>query len=344
MLLEYRTHFLEFKTPFKIAHGMRTHTPVVFTKISLADVSGYGEASMPPYLGETHESATAFLEKVIRVLSRFSSINDIEQILEKIDEIEAGNNAAKASVDIALHDLLGKFKNAPLHKLWNINANKTSFTTYTIGISNENEIQQKIIDATDYKILKVKLGSEDDKKMINVIRALTDKPIIVDVNQGWKDKYFADEMIAWLSEKNTLLVEQPLPINMIDETAWLTERSNLPIIADESCKRLVDIEKTNGAFSGINIKLMKSTGLNEARKMIERANELKMKICIGCMSETSCGVSAASQLAPLADWADLDGPLLIKNDFFTGIKFVNGKIVLSHLPGIGTEPITNVFK
>lgn len=344
MQLEYRTHDLEFKTPFKIAHGMRTHTPVVFTKISLSDVSGYGEASMPPYLGETHESVTAFLEKVIPILKRFNSTDDIEQIIEKIDKIDSGNNSAKASVDIALHDLLGKFKNESLHKLWNINASKTPFTTYTIGISNETEIQQKITDAADYKILKVKLGSVNDKKIINSIRTLTDKSIIIDVNQGWKDKYFADEMIAWLSEKNVELVEQPLPTSMIDETAWLTERSKLPIIADESCKRLADIEKVNGAFSGINIKLMKSTGLNEARKMISRAHELKMKICIGCMSETSCGVSAAAQLTPLAHWADLDGPLLIKNDFFAGIKFVDGKITLSQLPGIGAAPTGNLFK
>jgi len=168
---------------------------------------------------------------------------------------------------------------------------------------------------------------------------VTDVPIYVDVNQGWKDKQKALEMVHWLKEQGIEFVEQPLPKTQVEDLAWLTENSPLPIIADEAFQRLTDVAAFKGIYSGINIKLMKSTGLREAHKMITVARALDMHVMIGCMTETSCAVSAAAQLSPLVDWADLDGNLLISNDIYEGVKVIDGKVTLNELPGIGIKKI-----
>ena len=184
-------------------------------------------------------------------------------------------------------------------------------------------------------ILKVKLGRENDKEMIETIRSVTDLPIAVDINQGWKDKEKAIDEIFWLKEHGIVMVEQPMPKELRDDIAWLTEKSPLPIFADEAIQRLKDIKNVAGAYSGINIKLMKCTGMHEAWKMLNYARAIGMKVMVGCMTETSCAVSAAAQLSPAVDFADLDGNLLISNDRFKGMEVVKGKITLPDRPGIG---------
>ena len=335
---------LKFKRPFSIAHGSRDSTPVVFTKLEYEGIAGYGEASMPPYLGESHETALAFLSKAEKVLQKFKHPEKVEAILAEVDNIQTGNSAAKASVDIALHDLLGKLQKKSCWQMFGADKEKDLFTAYTIPMDEANGIKGRVEEAQDYKLLKVKLGSVNDKKIIEDIRKRTDKSIIVDANEGWADKNAALEMIQWLAEHKILFVEQPMPKEKLDDIAWLTSKSPIPIIADESVQRFSDIEKIKGAYSGINIKLMKCTGMHEAYRMILQARRLGMKVMIGCMSETSCGVSAAAQLAPLVDWIDLDGPLLIKEDYFDGVKFSEGKIILQDLPGIGITPATPLFK
>lgn len=335
MKLSFAPHTLYFKRPFKIAHGVRSSTPIVLTQLEHDGIIGYGEASMPPYLSETHETVLSFLQKAAVVISKITFPFDMEIVLKEIDIIAPNNTAAKAAVDIALHDLFGKFVNKPCWQIFNGDKNKTPYTTYTLGIDEPEVIKEKIKEGEAYKIIKVKLNGENDRSIIETIRSVTNKPIAVDVNQGWTNKEHALEMIEWLSDKNVLFVEQPLPKNNVDDAAWLFERSPLPLFADESVQRLVDIDKVKDCFHGINIKLMKCTGMHEAHKMIIEARTLKLQILIGCMSETYCAVSAAAQLSPLVDHADLDGPLLIKNNFFDGISFVNGKITLSEMPGIG---------
>ena len=293
---------------------------------------------MPPYLGESHQSVETFLEKAKPVLKGFSDPFAIQEILARVDAIDEKNTAAKAAIDIALHDLVGKLACKPVHELLHVEMIKSPSCTYTIGLGDLNLLPEKIKDAEEFPMLKVKLGSANDKQVILELRRHTPKPIAVDVNQGWSDKHFALDMIHWLSVRNVVFVEQPLPKTMIDEMAWLTERSPIPTIADESVQRLKDVRNIRGIFSGINIKLMKCTGIREAMEMIAIARADKLKILIGCMSETSCAVSAAAQLSPLADWCDLDGPLLIKKDPFEGIKFVHGKIVLNDDAGIGVRP------
>ncbi|NJD21487.1 MAG: dipeptide epimerase [Melioribacter sp.] len=337
MKLTFKPYTLELKHVFTLATSSRTTTPVVLTKIEYEGITGYGEASMPPYLGESHETATKFLSKVD--LSQFKDPYEMENILEYVDNVDKLNPAAKASVDIALHDLVGKLIGKPWHKIWGFDKDKTPYTSFTIGIDTSEVVKQKVKEAEEYKILKVKLGRETDKEMIETIRSVTSKPITVDVNQGWKDKFFALDMINWLKEKNVIYVEQPMPKEMVDDMAWLTEKSPLPIMGDESVQRIPDVVKAHGVYSGINIKLMKCTGLREAYKMLTLAKSLGMKVMLGCMTETSCAISAASQLAPEVHWADLDGNLLIKNDPFEGTKVIDGKITLNENPGIGISKV-----
>lgn len=337
MKLSFKTYDLQLEHTFTVAGFSRNTTPVVLTVIEYGGLTAYGEASMPPYLGESQESVTKFLRKVN--IEQFKDPFRLDEILEYIDGIEAGNRAAKASVDIALHDLIGKIVNQPLYKLWGLNPEKTPMTSFTIGIDKPDVVKMKTREASRFKVLKVKLGGGNDKEMINSVREITDVPVYVDVNQGWKDKQEALDMIHWLKKKGVEFVEQPMPKTQIDDIAWLTENSPLPIMADEAFQRLPDVAKFKGIYSGINIKLMKSTGLREAHKMITVARALDMKVMIGCMTETSCAVSAAAQLSPLVDWADLDGNLLITNDVFEGVKIIDGKVTLNELPGIGIRKL-----
>ncbi len=337
MKLSFKTYNLQLKHTFTVSGFSRDTTPVVLTEIEYDGLIGYGEASMPPYLGESQDSVLTFLKKV--KLEQFNDPFMLDDILEYVDSIDKNNRAAKASVDIALHDLIGKITNQPLYKLWGLNPTETPMTSFTIGIDTPEVVRIKTLEAERFKVLKVKLGGGNDKEMINIVRSITNVPIYVDVNQGWKDKDKALEMIHWLKEKGIEFVEQPMPKTQVDDIAWLTANSPLPIIADEAFQRLSDIAKFKDVYSGINIKLMKSTGLREAHKMITVARALDMKVMIGCMTETSCAVSAAAQLSPLVDWADLDGNLLISNDVFKGMEVIKGKVTLNDLPGIGIKKL-----
>lgn len=332
--MKFFPYELKLRHVFTVATYSRTTTPDVQVEITYDDVTGYGEASMPQYLGQTVQSVTAFLQKVD--LSQFNDPFQLEDILAYVDSLSPGDTAAKAAVDIALHDLVGKLLGAPWYKIWGLNKDKAPSTTFTIGIDTADVVKQKTREcANQFNILKVKLGRENDKEMIETIRSVTDLPIAVDINQGWKDKEKAIDEIFWLKEHGIVMVEQPMPKELRDDIAWLTEKSPLPIFADEAIQRLKDIKNVAGAYSGINIKLMKCTGMHEAWKMLNYARAIGMKVMVGCMTETSCAVSAAAQLSPAVDFADLDGNLLISNDRFKGMEVVKGKITLPDRPGIG---------
>ena len=333
--LRFKPYDLQLKHVFTIANNSRTTTPVMLTEIEYDGLIGYGEASMPPYLGESQKTATEFLTKVD--LSQFSDPFLLEDIIAYIDSLAIGNYAAKAAVDIALHDLVGKMIKQPWHKIWGLNPEKTPNTSFTIGIDTPEVVKEKVKEADIYKILKVKLGRDNDKEMIKTIRSVTNKPICVDVNQGWTDKKMALDMIHWLATQGVVFVEQPMSKLAVDDIAWLTQNSPLPIIADEAVQTVHDVLSTNKVYSGINIKLMKCGGMRNAFKMANMAKMMGMKVMVGCMTETSCAISAAAQLSPLADWADLDGNLLISNDLYDGVKVVDGKVTLSDLPGIGVR-------
>lgn len=338
MHLSFEPYELNLKHVFTVSSFSRSTTPDVQVRIDYDGYTGYGEASMPPYLGQTVESVCSFLKKVD--LEQFPDPFCIDDILTYIDSLSDGDSAAKAAVDIALHDLVGKIIGAPWHRMLGLNPEKTPNTTYTIGIDTDEMVKLKTREvAGQFKILKVKLGTSRDREMIRAIREVSDLPIAVDVNQGWKNKKKALDEIFWLKEQGIVMVEQPMPKEMLDANAWLTERSPLPTFADEAIQRLKDIPAVKGAYTGINIKLMKCTGMREAWKMMNYARAEGMKVMIGCMTETSCAIAAAAQLSPAVDFADLDGNLLIANDIFRGTTVVDGKITLNQLPGIGIEKI-----
>ena len=339
MKLRFFPYELKLKHVFTVATYSRSTTPDVQVELEYDGVTGYGEASMPPYLQQelgTVESVMSFLGKVQESIGRFSDPFQLEDILSYIDGLSEGNAAAKAAVDIALHDLVGKLLQASWYKMWGLNKDKAPSTTFTIGMDTPEVVRLKTKEcAEQFNILKVKLGGAHDKEMIETIRSVTQLPIAVDANQGWKDKYQALDMILWLKEQGIVMVEQPLPKEQLDDIAWITQQSPLPIFADESVQRLKDLVALKDAFSGINIKLMKCTGMREAWKMVNLTRALDMKVMLGCMTETSCAISAAAQLSPMVDFADLDGSLLIANDRFSGMEVVGGKITLPDRPGIG---------
>ena len=338
MKMRFFHYELKLKHVFTVASYSRTTTPDVQVEIEYEGVTGYGEASMPPYLGQTVDTVMAFLRKVD--LEQFSDPFGLEDILAYVDSLSPGDTAAKAAVDIALHDLVGKLLGAPWYKIWGLNKEKTPSTTFTIGIDTPDVVRGKTREvAGQFNILKVKLGRDNDKEMIRTIRSVSALPIAVDANQGWSDRQYALDMIHWLKEQGIVMIEQPMPKEQLDDIAWITQQSPLPVFADESLQRLNDVTALKGAFTGINIKLMKCTGMREAWKMVTLARALDMKVMVGCMTETSCAVSAAAQLSPVVDFADLDGNLLISNDRFKGMEVINGKITLNDLPGIGVDLI-----
>lgn len=334
MQLRFYPYILKLSHEFTVAAGSRSITPGVQVEIGYEGFTGYGEASMPPYLGESVESVTAFLRQVD--LNQFKDPFCMEDILRYVDGIAPGNTAAKAAVDIALHDLTGKLIGLPWYKIWGLNAVSAPYTTYTIGMGSPEVVKEKVLEvAGRFRMLKIKLGNGDDRALVRSVRSVTSLPLTVDVNQGWHDKYKALDEAAWLAEQGVVMLEQPLPKDWLDDLGWLTERSPLPVFADESVQRLVDVQRLKGIVSGINIKLMKCTGMREAWKMVNLAHALGLKVMLGCMTETSCAVSAAAQLSPMVDHADLDGNLLISNDPFRGVQIKGGKIVLTSAPGIG---------
>lgn len=334
--LSFEPYELRLRHAFNLARYQRTTTPDVQVKLEYDGLVGYGEASMPPYLGESVESVCSFLNRLD--LGQFADPFLIEDIHDYMDSVAPNNRAAKASVDIALHDLLGKIMGQPWYKIWGLNPDKCPNTSFTISYdADPKEMNAKIDETAPYKVIKIKMGLDHDKELVEAIRARTDVPICVDANQGWDNKEKALEMCHYLAGKNCLFVEQPMDKSRIDDTAWLRERSPLPIIADEFLQRLPDVRRAAGVYDGINIKLMKSTGMHEAYKMAVQARAMGMKIMLGCMTETSCAVTAAAQLSPMVDWADLDGNLLIANDRFDGIKIVDGKVTIPDRPGIGVE-------
>ena len=338
MSLRFYPYELQLAHTFTVSSYSRTTTPDVQVEIDYDGFTGYGEASMPPYLGHTVESVCAFLSQVD--LGQFESPFLLEDIMAYLDTLSEGDSPAKAAIDIALHDLVGKLMGEPLYRIWGYNPVKAGPTTFTIGIDTPEIVREKTLEcAGKYRILKVKVGLDTDEQMISTIRSVTDLPLAVDANQGWKDRSKALDEIFWLKEHGVVLVEQPLPKDRLDDTAWLTERSPLPIIADEAIQRLKDIPRLKGAYSGINIKLMKCTGLLEARKMIAYARAEGMSVMLGCMTETSCACTAAAHLAPAADFCDIDGNLLITNDLFKGMTVRDGLMVLPDGPGLGVTKL-----
>ena len=334
--LRFQSHHLPLAQTFTIAYSSRTHTPISFVQLQWGNHVGYGEASMPPYLGESAQTAESFYSSLD--FSWVTDPSDLEKVLGYVQSHRLGNPSAKAAIDIALHDLHAKRLGIPVHQLFGLNPADAPQTSYTIGIQPLEEVHTLLPNTDPFGLIKVKLGGGHDRQMIDLIRNYTDKPISVDVNQGWTEKEKALEEIYWLKERGIVYVEQPMPKESTMDMEWLSQHSPLPTIADEAVQRLTDLFELKNYFHGVNIKLMKCTGIREGYLMAKIAKSLGLKVMIGCMTESSCGIAAAAQLAPLADWVDLDGHFLLANDPFEGLSFNEGVVQLSQLNGLGIFP------
>jgi L-alanine-DL-glutamate epimerase-like enolase superfamily enzyme len=334
--LSFKTVDLKLRHTFRISRGTQDVAQVIITTLEHDGIRGYGEASPSRRYGETTETVLDLLQRFD--LKEFSSPFELEGITVYLESVAAGNPAAKAAVDVALHDWIGKKLGQPVYRLWGLNKSKTPSTSFTIGLDSPDVIAQKVSEAEEYPILKIKLGTERDRDIMAAVRKETKKPIRVDANEGWKTRDLALERIKWLEQEGVEFVEQPMPATDLAGCTWLRDRVSLPLFADESCVKLQDVPKLQNAFDGINIKLMKCGGLREAMGMIHTARALDMKVMLGCMVESSVAVTAAAHLSPLVDYADLDGNLLVTNDPFEGVKVSEGKLILSDEPGLGVRP------
>lgn len=325
------------KHTFTIARSSRDFVPIVLAELEHEGIIGYGEASPNVRYHEDSDSVINFFKKLD--LTKFSDPFDYTALFDYVDKMTNGDASAKAAVDICVYDWLGKKMNVPLYKLWGLDKNKTPYTSFTIGIAEPDVVKKKVEEAEEYKILKVKVGTDSDKVMIDSIRKATKKPIRVDANEGWKSKEVALERIKWLQDEGVEFIEQPMPASQIDDIKWLRDKIDFPIIADEALTKLDDIPILATAYDGINIKLQKCNGIHVALKMITLARSLNMKIMMGCMIESNVGISAAAHLSPMIDYADLDGNVLINNDPFDGTRIIDGKLILSDKPGLGVTPV-----
>ncbi|HLQ11257.1 MAG TPA: dipeptide epimerase [Ktedonobacteraceae bacterium] len=325
---------LKLTVPFRISRGVQQVASNAVVQINHKEHTGYGEAAPDEYYGEN-------VETVLACISTFAgNLGDdpflIEDIMSNLDHLIRLHPAAKAAVDMALYDLVGKMLNVPVYKLLGLNPAHTPHTSFTLGIDSPANMAKKALLARDYPILKVKVGTKNDVANLEAIREVSNATIRVDANAGWTPRE-AIKTINALAPYNIEFVEQPVHPRDLDGMRLVRENVPLPIIADESCVTVDDIPRVVGCVDGINIKLMKCGGIRHALKMIHAARAHHLQIMIGCMIESSLAITAAAHLTPLVDYADLDGHLLIDNDPYEGVKVVNGKLVLPERPGLGVQ-------
>ena len=322
---------LELRHTFRLARGSSDMRSNLIVEIEHDGLIGLGEAAPLAHYDQDWRSAAAAVEKMI---DRIDDPRAFDRAAR--ESAVRGQPAAEAAVDMALRDLAGKRLGAPYYRMLGIDPSTMPPTSFTIGMDTPEIVEQKVREAEGFEILKVKMGSDDDRDVLDTVRRVTERPIRVDANEGWTlDE--AQSRLEWLEEMGVELVEQPLPADQLEESAELKRTSPLPLIADESIHRAADIPRLAEAFDGINIKLMKCGGLGEALRMIHAARAHGMQVMLGCMVESSLAITAAAHLAPLVDFVDLDGHLLITNDPFSGVTFESGRLALSERPGLGVE-------
>lgn len=333
MNIQHKINDLQLLHPFKIARRAADQTRQV---ISVEIDGGLGETSPSRFYGETVETVQIAFG-ILGPLLDGRNLDAIQAVMDGLESRLRGHYAAKSAIDMALHDRLGKALGAPLYRLWGLDPTAMPRTSFTIGLDEPEVMQQKVREAQDYPILKVKLGTPRDLEVIRAIREVTDKPLYVDANTAWTPKE-AIRKIRDLVPYGVELVEQPTKAEDLEGLKFVREHSELPIIADESVKRAVDIPALVGCVDGINIKLVKCGGLLEAMRMIHTARAHGLQVMLGCMIESSLGITAAAHLTPLVDYADLDGHLLIANDPYSGVTLEAGQLILPNRPGIGVMP------
>jgi len=330
MKLHWEPITLDLKTTFRVAHGAFDQR---FNVLVYLD-DGVGEAAAVPYYGETQEGIIAYLKSMPDL---GDDPFDMDSVLARRP---AGSRAARSAIDEALYDLWGKKLGQPLYKLFGLNPNNLPLTSFTIGMDEPDVMAEQAKDSK-YPIIKVKLGSDQDEAIVSSIRKATNAKLRADTNAGWSREE-ALHIIPRLVEYDLEFIEQPLAVDDVEGYFWLKEKLraqkiNIPIFADETAKTSHDVAKLAGAIDGVVVKTMKSEGIREALRMIHTARAHDMQIMLSCMIESSVGATAAAHLAPLCDYVDLDGPLLIRNDPYRGLKYDGAKMTLPDGPGLGLE-------
>ena len=311
---------------------------VIYVRYTRDGVTGYGEGAPIVRYKEDARSAQAML-KAIQPLVESADPWAYDKLLARVFREVPGEHAGKAALDIALLDWIGKRLDVPIYRLFGLDPADAPFTTMSIGMDTPAMTKQKIEEAADFPVLKIKMGVGKDEDTLKAIRAVTRKPLRIDANEGWRTKEEALAKIEWLEEDGGVeFVEQPMAGDRTADHAWLRERVKMPIIADEACLRPSDIPKLADAYDGVNIKIDKAGGILQAYRMIQIAKALGLKTMLGCMISSSVSVTAAAQLSPLVDYADLDCNLLVANDPYEGVLVKKGKLVLPDRPGLGVRP------
>ncbi|MFN2636661.1 MAG: dipeptide epimerase [Gemmatimonadaceae bacterium] len=338
MKLSHQTIELKPTHPFVIARGGYAHHRNVIVRLRDEDgLEGFGEAAPNRYYGESVATVIAALGQFKPILERADPMS-LESLESHLNRVLRGNASAKGAVSSALHDLLGKRLGQPVHRIWGLDASAAPQSSFTIAITENDELARRVEEARDYPILKIKLGTDRDMEIVRIVReAAPQKRLRVDANAAWTAKA-AVSMSDFLADQGVEMLEQPVPANDFDGLRFVRKRSKLPVFADESCLVATDIQKLLGAVDGINIKLAKCGSLREALRMIHTARALDMQVMAGCMIESSLGISAIAQVAPLLDFADFDGAALLSSDPFRGTTISGGAIRLSDAPGLGARP------
>ena len=342
MKLSHQTIELNPTHPFVIARGGYSHHRNVIVRLTDNDgLDGYGEAAPNRYYGESVPTVIAALGQFKPVLERADPFS-LEAIETHLNRVLRGNASAKSAVSSALHDLVGKRLGLPVYRLWGLDAATLPQSSFTIAIAENHELEKRVAEARDYPILKIKLGTDRDEEIVRIVRnAAPEKRLRVDANAAWTAKH-AVRMSDFLADHGIEMIEQPVAANDIEGLRFVRKRSRLPVFADESCLVAADVAKLAGAADGINIKLAKCGSLREAMRMVHAARALDMQVMAGCMIESSLGISAIAQIAPLLDYADFDGAALLSNDPFRGASIAGGTIRLSEEPGLGAAPAPSV--
>jgi L-Ala-D/L-Glu epimerase len=335
--LQMQAEFLELRTkhPFIIARGGQSDHRTIWVRLRDADgCEGWGEATPSRFYGETAETVLAALNTYVAGLP--ADPFDLEETERRWESMLRVNASARAALSGALHDLVGKRLGIPLYRLWGLDPAKAPRSTFTIGLDTPERIRLKVDEAAEYPILKIKLGTDRDVEILRTIREATDKEIRVDANCGWTVKQ-AIAMLPVLQEFGVTVLEQPLPPSEIAGLAEISRRAAIPVVADESCRTVEDIPPLVGAVDGINIKLAKCGSLREALRMIAVARAHGLMVMVGCMIESSLGITAAAHFTPLVDIVDLDGAALLAADPFVGARIDGGQVTLPDGPGLGVR-------
>lgn len=334
MKVSYCTYELPFNHPFTISKGTKTHQPTFIVKLDFFGITGYGEAPAISYYNIPVEKMVSDLELKKVFVEKFS-FSDPDRFWHYLHHLFPQNPFLVCALDMAGWDIYGKLKKKQLHELWGLDTQHSPLTDYTIGIDSIENMVLKMKEKP-WPIYKVKMGIEGDVEMVAALRKETDAIIRVDANAGWTLEQ-ALQKIPQLEALGVEFIEQPLAKDNWDDMKILYEKSSLPLIADESCVKEEDVIKCVDHFNGINIKLTKCSGITPAKRMITKAKELLLKVMVGCMNESSVGTAAIAQLAPMLDYVDMDGPLLLAEDIGEGVKFDFGKIIYTDNPGLGIQ-------